>query len=216
MHQRNLTIILLVGVAIGLVVLVAGSTGNRFPDNQQGYSPRQPVTYSHRLHAGELGIDCRFCHTAAEHGKHAGIPSADVCLKCHKYVTSSFDLLQAELTKADLEKRKPAPVISEDLQQLYELLKLKNPQDPVRDPTGGVPWVRVHNLPDFVAFDHRAHVSAGVTCQKCHGPVESMERVRQVESLSMGWCVNCHREATANGINGKSVNASLDCSTCHY
>lgn len=216
MYQRNLTIILLVGVATSLVLLAAGSTGIRFPDNHQGYAPTQPVPYSHRLHAGELGIDCRFCHTAAEHGKHAGIPSADICLKCHKNVTSSFDVLQAELSKADLEKRKPLPVISEDLKQLYELLSMKDPKDPVTDPSGGVPWVRVHNLPDFVAFDHRAHVSVGVSCQKCHGPVESMERVRQAESLSMGWCVNCHREATANGINGKSVHASIDCSTCHY
>ena len=76
--------------------------------------------------------------------------------------------------------------------------------------------MRVHNLPDYVYFDHRAHVAAGVTCQKCHGPVESMERVRQFESLSMGWCVNCHREATENGIDGKTVHASTDCAACHY
>jgi hypothetical protein len=76
--------------------------------------------------------------------------------------------------------------------------------------------VRVHNLPDFVYFDHRAHVTAGVTCQHCHGPIESMERVRQVETLSMGWCVNCHRDATENGISGQAVHASTDCAVCHY
>ena len=79
-----------------------------------------------------------------------------------------------------------------------------------------VEWVRIHKLPDFAYFDHRAHVNAGVACQSCHGPIETMERVRQFESLSMGWCVNCHREANATGIQGKAVNASTDCATCHY
>lgn len=216
MHQRIITIVLLIGLALGLVVLAAGATGWRLPDNQQGYAPAQPVAYSHRLHAGELGIDCKFCHTAAEHGRHAGIPSADVCLKCHKYVTSSFDLLQQELTRADKEQRKPATVISDDLREFYTALGIEDPKQPVLAPTAGIAWKRVHNLPDYVAFDHRAHVAAGVACQTCHGPVESMERVRQIENLSMGWCVNCHREATANGVHGKSVKASTDCSTCHY
>lgn len=216
MHQRMINVVLLVGVAYGLVVLGAAASGWRLPDNQQGYAPEQPIAYSHRLHAGELGIDCKFCHGAAERSRHAGIPSADVCLKCHKYVTSSFQQLQQELTKADQEQRKPATVISDDLRLLYAALNIDDPQQPVTDPHGGIPWVRVHNLPDYVAFDHRAHVAVGVTCQTCHGPVESMERVRQAETLSMGWCVNCHREATAQGVNGQPVHASINCSTCHY
>ena len=77
-------------------------------------------------------------------------------------------------------------------------------------------WKRVHQLPDFVYFDHRPHVAYGLACQKCHGAIETMERVRQVETLSMGWCVNCHREATKNGIDGRSVHASTDCAVCHY
>ena len=216
MQRRMINLVLLVGGAIGLVVLGAGASAWRLPDNQQGYAPEQPIAYSHRLHAGELGIDCQFCHSSAARSRHAGIPSADVCLKCHKYVTSSFELLQQELTKADAEKRKPQTIFSDDLRQLYAALKIDDPQQPVTDPAAGIPWVRVHNLPDYVAFDHRAHVAAGVTCQKCHGPVESMERVRQMETLSMGWCVNCHREATEQGINGHPVNASVNCSTCHY
>jgi len=79
-----------------------------------------------------------------------------------------------------------------------------------------VAWTRIHSLPDFVYFDHRAHVNAGVVCQQCHGPVETMERVRQVSDLSMGWCVNCHRDANEKGIGGRRVNASINCSTCHY
>jgi hypothetical protein len=83
-------------------------------------------------------------------------------------------------------------------------------------PPRAIRWVKVHNLPSFVHFDHRAHVNAGVDCQVCHGRVETMERVRQVESLSMGWCVDCHRDVNQNGVGGKRVHASNDCTTCHY
>lgn len=216
MKQRIITLVLLTGLSFTLVMLVSAAFRARLPNNHQNYAPVQPLAYSHRLHAGELGIDCRFCHSAAEHSRHAGIPSGDVCLKCHKYVTSSFDILQAELTRADKEQRKPEVIVSSEIRRLYDFLKIQHPQDVATDLTAGIPWVRVHNLPDFVAFDHRSHVAAGVSCQKCHGPVESMERVRQAETLSMGWCVNCHREATQNGINGHAVNASLNCTTCHY
>ena len=217
MHRAIVTVILLVGLFYSLIVLASGMGNLRLPDNQQGYSPEQPITYSHRLHAGELGIDCRFCHSAAEHGKHAGIPSTDVCMKCHKYVTSSFDVLQEEITKADKEKRKPRTVISDDLQKLYDTLGLDDPKKPTPNADAkSIPWVRVHNLPDYACFDHSAHVTAGVACQKCHGPVESMERVRQFSTLSMGWCVNCHRESTEKGIDGHAVNASLNCTVCHH
>ena len=217
MNRIIVTIILIAGLCCSLIILAAGMSEFRLPDNQQGYSPAQPISYSHRLHAGELGIDCRFCHSAAEQGRHAGIPSTDVCMKCHKYVTSSFDVLQQEITKADEEKRKPEKIISPDLQKLYDALGLDDPQKPAIDAeTKTIAWVRAHNLPDYVSFDHSAHVTAGVSCQKCHGPVESMERMRQSETLSMGWCVNCHRESTALGIEGHAVNASTDCSACHY
>ncbi|MCL4850701.1 MAG: hypothetical protein KJZ78_04885, partial [Bryobacteraceae bacterium] len=82
--------------------------------------------------------------------------------------------------------------------------------------TQPIAWTKVHHLPDFVYFDHRPHVNAGVTCQECHGPVETMERVRQVSDLSMGWCVNCHRNANRTGVAGKPVQASIDCSACHF
>lgn len=216
MKQRIITLTLLIGLAFTLTMLASAVTSARLPNNHQDYAPVQPVAYSHRLHAGELAIECRFCHSAAEHGKHAGIPSGDVCLKCHKFVTSSYDVLQAELKKADKEQRKPQVIVSDEIRRLYDFLKIQNPQDVPTDPTAGIPWIRVHNLPDYVAFDHRSHVAAGVSCQKCHGAIESMERVRQTESLSMGWCVNCHREATKHGINGHAVNASLNCTTCHY
>jgi nitrate reductase gamma subunit len=115
------------------------------------------------------------------------------------------------------EQRPSRMVISPELAKLYAALGLddKLQPDPARTPTP-IRWVKVHNLPSFVHFDHRAHVSAGVTCQTCHGPVETMERVRQVEDLSMGWCVQCHRDANQNGVEGKLVHASNDCATCHH
>lgn len=217
MQQRIITVVLLIGLFFGLITLGQGMSTWRLPDRETGYSPKQPIDYSHRLHAGELQMDCQFCHTAADKSRHAGIPSSDVCMKCHKIVTSSFDVLQNEIAQADKEKRKPKPVISTELKKLYDSFGLDEAMQPKPDagPTS-IPWVRVHNLPDYVYFDHRAHVTAGVSCQKCHGPVESMERVRQVESLSMGWCVNCHRKANEQGIEGKTVHASTDCAVCHF
>jgi hypothetical protein len=239
MRQRVLTVVLLVGLSFGLITLVAAMTSWRLPDREQGYTPKQPIDYSHRLHAGELQIDCRFCHSAVEKSRYAGIPSTDVCMKCHKVVTSSFEVLQDEIKKADERKKsdaklidavgapdagegkskaaKPTPFVSDELRKLYDAFALDENLQPIpgQQPKS-IPWVRVHDLPDYVYFDHRAHMAAGVTCQKCHGTVETMQRVHQHESLSMGWCVNCHREATKHGIDGKAVHASTDCAVCHY
>ncbi len=217
MSQRVITVVLLIGLFFGAITLVSGMSTWRLPDNQQGYAPQQPLDYSHRLHAGELQMDCRFCHTAAEQSRYAGIPSNDVCMKCHTVVTDSFDKLQDERKRADEEKRQPALSISPELRKLYDAMQLDDQLQPIAGATPkSISWVKVHNLPDYVYFDHRAHVAAGVSCQHCHGPVESMERMRQHETLSMGWCVNCHREATADGVNGRAVNAKTDCAVCHY
>ena len=205
MNNRILTLFLLVGVAVSGVALVPKLSGYRLPGNQQGYEPEQPIAFSHRLHAGELQVSCVYCHSGAEKGRHAGIPATSVCMNCHKSVTASFGT-----------QRKDPKAVSAELRKLFDSFGLD--ENLKRDATKAkpIPWVRVHNLPDFAYFDHRAHVNVGVACQKCHGPVETMERVRQVESLSMGWCVNCHREVNAHGVGGKKVNASLDCAACHY
>lgn len=217
MQQRVITVVLVVGLFFGLITLASSMSSWRLPDNQQGYAPKQPIDYSHRLHAGELQMDCRFCHSAAEQSRHAGIPSTDVCMKCHKYVTSSFNALQDEVKQAETEERKPDLIVSDELRKLYDSLALDEVLLPSEDGTPrSIQWKRVHDLPDYVYFDHSAHLAAGVTCQKCHGPVESMQRVRQHETLSMGWCVNCHREATENGIEGHPVHAGTDCAVCHY
>lgn len=217
MPHRIITVVLLIGLCFALATFAAGVSSWRRPDIEQGYTPAQPIDFSHRLHAGELQLDCRFCHSAAATSRHAGIPASDVCMQCHRIVTSSYDALQEESRQAEAEGRKPQQVISAELRKLYDSrglddrLQLK----PDATPTS-IRWTRVHDLPDFVCFNHSAHLSAGIICQHCHGPVESMQRVRQIESLSMGWCVNCHRDATERGVNGQAVNASVNCTVCHH
>lgn len=217
MGARIVTLVLLIGLAFSTVLLVSRAGVFRLPGNQQGYEPVQPIAYSHRLHAGELQIACLYCHFTAENSRHAGIPPASVCMNCHRYVTASLGAIRAEDELAEKEKRPPRPIVSPELKKLYDRLALndKLERDPARHPQPVV-WTKVHNLPDFVYFDHRAHVRAKVACQHCHGPVETMERVRQVSDLSMGWCVNCHRDVSKTGVDGMAVHASVDCSVCHY
>ena len=210
-------VVLFVGAVISLAALVPRIGAFHLPGNNQGYAPEQPIAFSHRLHAGELLIDCLYCHSGAERSRHAGIPSANVCMNCHQFVTATWGAVRAEDDLAKEEERKPERVVSEELQKLYNALALDETlkRDPSRATTP-IEWITVHNLPDFVFFDHRPHVNASVACQRCHGPVETMQRMRQVESLSMGWCVNCHRQVRETGVGGQPVNPSIDCVACHY
>jgi respiratory nitrate reductase gamma subunit len=212
-----ITGVLLVGLGFSLLALVPRLGSAHLPGNNQGYEPTQPIAFSHRLHAGEMQISCLYCHSAAEKGRHAGIPAASLCMNCHRSVTTLMRDVRAEFELAKQEKRPPRTLISPEVDKLYAALGLddKLQPDPTR-PAKPIRWVKVHNLPAFAHFDHRPHVNAGVECQRCNGPVETMERVRQVEDLSMGWCVNCHREVNHTGVAGKAVRASNDCSACHY
>ena len=126
-----------------------------------GYRPNQPVPYSHKVHAGDLGLDCRFCHTGVETSPVAGLPPTQTCMNCHNMI------------KAD----------SENLTLVKESMSSGYPMQ----------WVRVHKSPDYVYFDHSAHITAGVGCTSCHGRIDEMEIVSQEEPLSMGWCLDCHR-----------------------
>jgi hypothetical protein len=172
-----------------------------------GYMPEQPVQYSHRLHAGELGIDCRYCHTGVDKGASATLPPTQTCMNCHSTVKTESEMLAA-------------------VRESYAT---------------GMPieWVRVHDLPDFVYFDHSAHVTRGVGCESCHGRIDEMEVVYQAEGLNMGWCLGCHRdpephlrpvdEVTTMGWTpgldqrelgaqlreARNINPPTDCSTCH-
>jgi hypothetical protein len=127
-----------------------------------GYSPVQPVPYSHALHAGQLGIDCRYCHNTVEKTAFASLPPTQTCMNCHAAVrTSSAKLLPIRQSWAS---GKP------------------------------VEWVKIHNLAQYVYFNHSAHVNHGVGCIECHGRIDRMEQVQQVKPLSMGWCLECHRD----------------------
>lgn len=229
-------VVLLVALGFSLLITAPKLVSYALPGNQRGYEPGQPIAFSHRLHAGEMQIACLYCHSGAERSRHAGIPAVNVCMNCHRFVSAPLAAVRAEDELARQQNRAPRRVVSPEIQKLYDVLALGPDmrRDPSRQPHP-IAWVKVHNLPDFVYFDHRPHVNAGVTCQTCHGPVETMERVRQVQDLSMGWCVNCHRSVDRAGLDGKGnftsapapatlgpapvthrVYASTDCDTCHY
>lgn len=142
-----------------------------------GYQPVQPVPYSHKLHAGNLGLDCRYCHSTVEESAYAAIPATETCMNCHTRVKSD----------------------SEQLQLVRESYASGRP----------IPWVRIHKLPDYVYFSHRAHVTAGVSCVSCHGRVDQMPEVQQVKPLSMAWCLECHRNPAAN-IRPRELVTKLD------
>lgn len=180
-------------LSISLFIFLISSNKIRLGYNND-YQPDQPIPFSHKLHVGEYQMDCRYCHTAVEEGRHAGVPSLDICMNCHLTV------------KPD----------SPWIQKLVEAYQNDQP----------VVWEKVHLLPDFVKFNHSLHIKAlsgGFTqashlppskeqvrkaCTTCHGKVEKMEIMYQHESLSMGWCVQCHRK--------EEHKAPINCSTCHY
>lgn len=215
-----LTAAALLGAGTGL-----WSAGLPMPGDDQGYAPEQPIAFSHRLHAGELEMDCLYCHYGARWSRHAGVPPAELCMNCHQSVTASLDAVAEERARAEEEGREPQTVVSPDLARLYGYLGLDENREPVpgAEPQP-VPWVRVHDLPDFVWFDHRPHVRRGIQCQQCHGPVEGMERMQQWSDLSMGWCLDCHRSNPAvpghslEGLDPRErslASVPTDCSTCH-
>ncbi len=209
--------LLLAGILLGLGSLVLTASGTRLAGIDQGYQPVQPIAYSHRLHAGELAIPCLYCHGGAEKSRRAGIPAASVCMNCHRYVSATIGAVREEERVAGEEGREPRTLVAPELRKLFAAQALDDQLEP--DPglaPAPIAWKRVHSLPDFAAFDHRPHVAAGVECQQCHGAIETMERVRQDATLSMGWCVQCHRDMTGRTEAGRPVNPPLDCVTCHY
>lgn len=175
-----------------------------------GYQPDQPIPFSHKLHAGQYQIDCRYCHAGVDVGRHSSLPSLNICMNCHRVV-------------------KPDSPWIEKLSEAYGEDK-------------PIAWQKVHLLPDHVKFSHFHHIKAGKDCRVCHGPVEEMEVVYQYSSLSMGWCVNCHRKSPSTSQSLKAVvqgadldienqdeisylkdfknkdhsQAPINCSTCHY
>jgi hypothetical protein len=214
LKSRLLTLLLLGGLAASLLLLASRLSGSHLPGNQQGYAPAQPIAFSHRVHAGQLQITCLYCHSGAERGPHAGMPAASTCMGCHKFVTASAEVMRVEAEEAQRAGRPPRRLVSADVQTLYDALGLDEQLQPdPHKPRRPIAWVKVHNLPAYTRFDHRAHVNAGVECASCHGPVETMDRIEQVTDLSMGWCVNCHRERMTAA---HTPSTATDCATCHH
>ncbi len=202
---RPLATVLLGGGLLYVVVLAVYGLSGR--TTNVGYQPSQPVAYSHALHAGDLGIDCRYCHNTVEKAGYAAVPPTQTCMNCHYQIRA----------------------------QSPKLL-------PVRESFASglpIPWVKVHDLPDFAYFNHSVHVTRGVGCVSCHGRVDKMEVVYQAQPLTMGWCLDCHRrpekhlrpvEAVTQMdyrpggdqlTEGRrlrrlnDINPSTDCYTCH-
>ncbi len=153
----------------------------------QGYQPIQPIHYSHKIHAGDNGIDCKYCHSSARVSKHSGIPALNVCMNCHKSIY--------EVAPSTATEEYSKAFYDGEIQKLYDAVGWDDAEQKYTGKTKPVKWVRIHNLPDFAYFNHSQHVSvAGLECQTCHGPVEEMEIMYQFSPLTMGWCINCHRE----------------------
>lgn len=196
----------------------------------QGYEPVQPIHYSHRIHAGDNGIDCKYCHSAARVSKHSNIPSLNVCMNCHKNISEVAESTLAEGQEYGVD-------YNAEIQKLYAAVGWDQAKQAYTGKTEPVKWVRIHNLPDFVYFNHSQHVTvAGVECQKCHGPVEEMEIMKQFAPLTMGWCIDCHRETNVKvqdneyykkiheelskkyGVDQLTAAqmGGLECGKCHY
>jgi hypothetical protein len=169
------------GIGLALAALGVAACDNGL-GSRQGYEPEQPIAYSHALHAGELKLDCQYCHFGAEKSRHAGVPPVNVCMNCHSQV------------------RRESPEIA----KIVRAMETGQP----------IAWTKVHRLPDFVYFNHARHLTAGLACQRCHGPVETMVRVQQVETMSMGWCLDCHRNPP-DGPEGARLAPPTDCAACH-
>ena len=200
----------IVAALVGLLVL-GGAAFAVYVGHPQvimtGYQPVQPVPYSHKLHAGDLGMDCYYCHFTANKAAFAAVPPTEVCMNCHTRVKPQ----SPRLTKVQESYRNGTPI----------------------------EWVRVHRLPDFVFFNHQAHVTAGVSCVSCHGRVDQMVEVKQVQPLNMAFCLDCHRNPAPNIrppeqvtnlawkpdrdpaaigheiIQQKGINPPQNCSGCH-
>ena len=194
----------------------------------QGYQPVQPIHFSHKIHSGDNKIDCKYCHSSARVSKHSGIPSVNICMNCHKSIYEYNGEVTDEYSKEFYDA---------EIQKIYAAAGWDDVDQQYTGETQPIKWVRIHNLPDFAYFNHSQHVSvAGIECQTCHGPVEEMEIMYQYSSLTMGWCINCHRESNikvkdneyytkiheelSKKYGVKELTAAqmggLECGKCHY
>jgi mono/diheme cytochrome c family protein len=230
-NKAYIALIVLVLFLLGGYYLVQGAIGL---GRQQDYQPEQPIFYSHKVHAGVNQISCLYCHSFATTGKHANIPSVNVCMNCHMAINEYTG------TAGNLFREDGTPVNgTAEIQKLY---KYAGWDAKTKTYTGNgkpIEWIRIHNLPDHVFFSHAQHTNAGkVQCQTCHGEIQKMDEVHQFAPLSMGWCINCHRTTKVqfadNGfysiyerfhkdINDHKIDSvtvmmigGTECQKCHY
>ncbi len=215
--KKQFKLITILIFVVGIIVIFSNSTYH-LPGNQQDYEPLQPIDFSHLSHAGEMSISCQYCHYGASQSRHAGIPAINVCMNCHKYVFATRDALRLEEIQAATEERDMQPITSLEIEKIYSAMGYDSQGNPIEGKESkSIEWVKVHNLPDFVFFSHKPHISAGVACADCHGDVASMIRVKQTESLSMGWCLDCHKkDHLLTDAAPERTQLLLDCATCHY
>lgn len=183
---------------------------------QQNYQPKQPIAFSHKIHAGQYEIECKYCHTGALKGKQANIPSPNICMNCHTQIRTGTNTGEGEIAK------------------IYAAIGYDVATGSYTGKQKPIEWVRIHNLPDLAYFNHSQHVNVGgIECQTCHGPIQEMEVVKQYSLLTMGWCIDCHRKTDVNTKgnayydkllelhNGKKAMkvediGGLECAKCHY
>lgn len=215
-HKKWVALVVMICIAI---LARAAWFGLLYVNVTQGYEPEQPIWFSHQIHAGKNGINCVYCHSGAEKSRTAGIPSANVCMNCHKAIKKGTFSGKVEISK------------------IYAALDYDVEKDKYGDNPTPIKWVKVHNLPDLSYFNHSQHVVVGeIACQKCHGPVEEMHVMRQESMLTMGWCIDCHRttEVKMEGnayydelhknlkesYPGEKITVDkmggIDCARCHY
>ncbi|OYY25093.1 MAG: cytochrome C [Bacteroidetes bacterium 24-39-8] len=184
-NKRNIAFIAVLLFVVGGYLTTKGAMNL---GRSQDYQPEQPIYYSHKVHAGVNQINCLYCHGGAQEGKHSNIPSVNVCMNCHQAINEyKGDKLYTE-AGVEVDGTK-------EIQKLYKYAGFEagKPYDATKSKP--IEWVRIHNLPDHVYFNHSQHVKAGqVQCQTCHGEINKMDEVKQFADLSMGWCINCHRE----------------------
>jgi hypothetical protein len=218
--SNNINIIF-VSLIFAIIILKIGYDAMLGVGVTTNYQPSQPIAFSHKVHAGQNGVDCNYCHTSARKSKHSGIPSANVCMNCHTYINEG------------------AIAGATEIQKIYDAVGF-DPQS--RTYIEGyeqrpIEWVRIHNLPDHAYFNHSQHVVVGeLECQECHGPVEEMDVLYQYSELTMGWCIDCHRdeevkmegndyythlhEQLKEKYKGEKITVAnmggLECAKCHY
>ncbi len=218
--SRNKRTVAIIGI-VGVIILAKLTyEGLMTLSVDQDYLPTQPIKYSHRIHAGKLQINCVYCHSGAEKGRTAGVPSANVCMNCHKAVSEGPETGKAEIAK------------------IYDAVGWDPSTGTYNRPERPIKWIRVHSLPDFAYFNHSQHVVVGKQdCKNCHGDMATLDEAKQVSPLTMGWCIDCHRKTEVPGMaanpyyeelhaklkekyKGEPITVEkmggLDCIKCHY